>query len=135
MDKKSICKAWAVLYVLCVALGLIEPRSDFGKWVMVLLGLVFFVPPFVLAGKAKGEENRKILKVLRIISLCSLALTLIMLVLNFVSVYASAAVGLWLYVILTLVSAPMTCLQYWAVSLFLWACLLFFTVISRKKAK
>lgn len=133
MNKKTICKAWAVLYVLSAALGFASPEGGFGKTLLILLGLAFFAPPFYLVGKAKQEENGKTLKAVRIISICSLALTLVFLVLNFVSVYASADVGFWLYVILVLVSAPMTCLQYWAVSLFLWACLLFFTVIARKK--
>ena len=60
----------------------------------------------------------------RLVSIASLSLTLIFIIVNVLSVRASAAAGKALYDILQLVSAPMLCGQYWALSLFLWACLL-----------
>ena len=128
MKKQNAYKAWAALYTLCVGFGFVSKPDTFGKVLLVALSLLCFVPPFYLAIRAKKEENRKTLKVLRLISILSLSLTLIFLVLNFLSVNFSAEAGLWLYVLLVMVSAPMMCAQYWVISLFLWACLLFATI-------
>lgn len=128
MKKQNAYKAWAALYTLCVGFGFVSKPDAFGKVLLVALSLLCFVPPFYLAIQARKEENRKTLKVLRLISILSLSLTLIFLVLNFLSVNFSAEVGLWLYVLLVMVSAPMMCAQYWVISLFLWACLLFITL-------
>ena len=128
MKKQNVYKAWAVLYTLCVAFGFISKPDTFGKVLLVALSLLCFVPPFCLVVRARKEENRKTLKVLRLVSILSLSLTLVFLVLNFLSVNFSVEAGLWLYVLLAMVSAPMMCAQYWVISLFLWACLLFATL-------
>ena len=131
MKKINLYKAWAALYTLCVGFGFISDAAGFGKFLLVVLGLLFFLPPFYLAIQARKEESRKTLRALRLICILSLGLTLLFLVLNFLSVYFSAEAGLWLYVLLVMVSAPMACVQYWIVSLFLWACLLFVTIQKR----
>ena len=53
-----------------------------------------------------------------------LALTLALILANFMSLMAPEALGNMLYILLTIVSAPMVCGQYWVLSLFLWACLM-----------
>ena len=128
MKKQNAYKAWAALYTLCVGFGFVSKPDAFGKVLLVALSLLCFVPPFCLAIRARKEENRKTLKVLRLVSILSLSLTLVFLVLNFLSVNFSVEAGLWLYVLLVMVSAPMMCAQYWVISLFLWACLLFATI-------
>ena len=128
MKKTAIYGIWAGLYCLCVGLGFVPETAGFGKFLLVLTGLVFFLPPFYLVVAARKAESRKTLTALRLISILSLGMTLVLLVLNFLSVYFSARTGLVLYVLLVMVSAPMACCQYWVLSLFLWACLLFATV-------
>ena len=64
----------------------------------------------------------------------SLVLTLCFLVAN-MAVAAAETTNKLLHVLLALVSAPMLCGQYWAMSLFLWACLLFATFIKQPKEK
>lgn len=124
MKKSHIYSFWAVLYVLCAALSFVEDPEGFGKFLLIATGIIFFLPPFYLVLQARKEKDRKTLKVLRLISICSLSLSLVLIVLNFLSVYFSAYAGLFLYVLLVLFSVPMICSQYWALSLFLWACLL-----------
>ena len=124
MKKSLVYSLWAVLYVLCAALSFVEDPEGFGKFLLVATGIIFFLPPFYLVFRAKKEKDRKTLKVLRLISICSLSLSLVLIVLNFLSVYFSAYAGLFLYVLLALFSVPMLCSQYWVLSLFLWACLL-----------
>ena len=114
MKKTYLYAAWGVLYALCVGLGFVEKAAGFGKFLLVLVGILFFLPPFWLLWQAKKEANRKTLKALRFVSIGFLALSLILLVANFLSVYLSAETGLVLYVLLVMFSVPMVCIQYWA---------------------
>ena len=124
MKKKLIYGLWALLYCVCVGLGFVADPAGFGKFLLVATALIFFLPPFWLMVTAKKEKDRKTVRVLRLISTGVLALSLIFLVLNFLSVYFSAETGLVLYVLLVMFSAPMICGQYWVISLFLWAILM-----------
>lgn len=133
MKKSTVCYiVWAVLYCVCVGLGFVADPTGGEKAFLVAVSLLFFVPPFYLLWQAKKENSRKTLLALRLISIGVLALTLIFLILNFLSVYFSAEAGLVLYVLLVMFSAPMICGQYWVLSLFLWACIL---VISLQKPR
>ena len=127
MKKSVIYALWGILYAICVGLGFVQNAEGYGKVLLFLSALICFLPPFYLVFRAKKESSRKDLLALRLISGGVLALSLILLVLNFLSVYFSARTGLILYVILVMFSAPMACGQYWFMSLFLWACLLMLT--------
>lgn len=130
MRNKTLYAAWAVLFALCAGLGFIPEPQGFGKAVLVILSLAFFVPPFLLL--RQGSRNTRVL--VRNLSALSLGLTLALLVLNFLSVQLPVAVGDMLYGMLVMVSSPMVCSQFWALSLFLWACLLFTAVSKLKQA-
>ena len=123
---------WGCLYALCVGLGTVGDPAGFGKVLLVLTSLIFFLPPGYLLYDGIKNRRKKQVVVIRIISVVSLSLTLILLVANFLSVGASAAVGRRLYELLNLVSAPMLCSQYWVLSLFLWACLLWGSFKKKK---
>lgn len=133
MKKTVLYILWGCLYALCVGLGTVEDPEGLGKVLLVLTSLIFFLPPAVLLYTAKKQGEKKTLLVLRVISILSLSMTLTLLVLNFLSVGASAKIGQRLYELLNLVSAPMLCSQYWVLSLFLWACLLWTSIGMRKK--
>lgn len=130
MRNKTLYAAWAVLFALCAGLGFIPEPQGFGKAVLVILSLACFVPPFLLL--RQGSRNTHIL--VRNLSALSLGLTLALLVLNFLSVRLPVAVGDMLYGMLVMVSSPMVCSQFWALSMFLWACLLFTAVSKLKQA-
>lgn len=132
MKKSVLYIIWAVLYCACVGLGFVDAPQGLGKVLLVAVSVGFFVLPYSLAFRAIKEEDRKTLRVLRLVSICELALALILLVLNFLSVYFSAHTGLVLYVLLVMFTAPMVCGQNWFLSLFLWACLLMLT-LQRKR--
>ena len=51
-------------------------------------------------------------------------LTALLLVVNFLTAVRSEALGNAVHAILVVVSSPMVCSGHWAMSLFLWACLL-----------
>ena len=124
MKEKILYAVWACLYILCVGLGTVDNVEGVGNVFFVITAVIFFVPGILLLALGFREKKKGILRRVRIVSVCSLALTLIFLVVNFLSAGASDAAGSALYEILNLVSAPMLCSQYWILSLFLWACLL-----------
>ena len=134
MKKWILYGIWGCLYVVCVALGyaVTEP-TQLQAGALLAVALLFFVPPALLVIDAYRQKDQKTLKVLRIISICSLALTLVFLVANVFSALGSDALGNALYEVLILVSAPMVCSQRWFLSLFLWACLLFVSLGQKKK--
>lgn len=132
MKEKLFYALWAVMYIFCVGLGTVENAEGFGKVLLVLTSLIFFLPPLALLRHGMVTKNTKVLLRLRIVSIVSLSLTLVLLVANFLSFAASAQVGKVLYDCLLLVSAPMLCAQYWVLSLFLWSCLLSASIVGQR---
>ncbi len=133
MSKKMWFLLWGGLFVLCAALGFLpEPvcaPSEDGSvcWlrvVMTILSVVFFLPPAVLLHQAGKEKNVPMQQLIRNLSSLSLGLTLVMLILNFWSALGPEILGTLLHYVLVVVSTPMICSGQWALSLFLWACLL-----------
>ena len=135
MKKWILFGIWGCLYIICVALGyaVLEP-TPLQTGALLAVALLFFVPPALLVIDAYRQQDAKTLKILRIISICSLALTLLFLVANVFSALGSESLGNTLYEILILVSAPMVCSQRWFLSIFLWACLFFVTLRRTGKA-
>ena len=127
MKKSYLYIAWGVLYALCLGVSFTPNPTGIGEFFLVASALLFFVPPYLLLWRARKEQDRRTVIILRLICIVILALTLLLLCLNFVSVNFSNAAGLVLYVLLTMFSVPMVCGQYWTMSLFLWACLLMLT--------
>ena len=133
MKEKTLYGIWLFLFILCAGLGFIPEPAGFGKVILVILAILFFVPGMLLLVNAIPAGNKKTVLLIRKISAASLVLTLALLVANVFSVSASATVGNILYGLLTVVSAPMICGQYWFLSMFLWACLLIGSLTRPKK--
>lgn len=126
MKIKLTYALWAVLFAICACLGFVENPAGFGKVLLVLSSLIFFIPGFLLL--SWGQR-----KAVRIISICSLAATLVLLMANILSVYSSVLVGNILHILLVIFSSPMFCAQIRWVGIFLWACLLMSTFLKSKK--
>ena len=116
MQNKLLYALWGVLFIICAALGFMPDVSR----AMTIVSVLFFVPPLAILARKETAS----VKLVCWLSGLSLASTVVLLVANVLSVAASEAVGTWLYYLLTVVSAPMICSGHWAMSLFLWACLL-----------
>ena len=130
---KKLWLAWGIAYLLCVGLSFIPEPGAGVSFLLLLISLGFFAPPVMLAVYGLQAKKPALLKVLRALSLCSLGLTLALIVLNFLAVEASQAWGTVLYWILILVSCPMICSQIWVVSLFGWAVVLMASLNYLKK--
>ena len=135
MSKKTLYFIWGGLFILCGLLGFIPEPEGLIKALMVVSSLVFFVPGGMLLYLGKQEGDFQTITVVRTLSIISLAVTLFLLVLNFLSGNASDAMGNFLYGLLVFLAAPMVCSQYWFLSLFLWACLLMTALTFGKKNK
>lgn len=133
MKDKTLPIIWGLLAALCAGLGFIPEPAGFGKWVMVMLALLFFLPGSALLLRGIRREDRKAVLRIRRISLASLGLTLLALLINFISVEGSQLLGNLAYGLLALVSVPMLCGQFWWMSLFLWGCLLTASILYAPK--
>ena len=129
MKKSTLFVLWGMLYILCAGLGFIPEHH----WLLTVAGIAFFIPGGWLLYEAVQEEDRKTILLIRNISALSLSLTAVFLVLNILSVLWSEVLGNILYGILVIVSSPMVCCGGYAVSIFLWACLLIAGIKYGKK--
>ena len=120
MKNHSLFALWGGLFIVCAGLGFIPEPEGAVRILMTGLSLLFFVPPALLLHRG----DRVTVLLVRNLSLLSLVLTLIALVLNFLLALSSETLGTVLHYVLVILSSPMVCSCYWALSLFLWACLL-----------
>ena len=133
MKKQVLFGLWAGLFSMCAALGFIRDAEGGVRIVLTLCGLVFFLPPSVLLYDAAKEKDVRTLQLVRNFSAISLGLTVVLLVCNVLSVLGSEELGNFLHIVLTVVSSPMLCSGSWALSLFLWACLLLVSMQQLKR--
>ena len=120
MKNKQLYLFWGFLALLCGGLGFIPETGPFGTVLLTTLALCFFLPGAVLLYRGVRKGDRKTVLRIRKLSLLSLGLTLVLTVLNLVSVLGPQWLGDLVYVLLGLVSVPMLCGRFWWLSLFLW---------------
>jgi len=135
MSNKMLSIIWGAMYVLCACMSFFTEPQGMQYGALVLLGLLFFAPGALLLYRGVKTGNKRICRWIYLLSGASLALTLVMIVVNFLTYNASQAVGMAMYILLAAVSAPMLCGQVWALSLFLWACLLMVSWSYLRKKK
>lgn len=124
MKKSILYPLWGVLFILCAGLGFIPAPEGILSALLTAASVLFFLPPTLLLLTASKQGDRDTRQLIRNLSLASLSLTLLLLIANFSLALRSEALGTFLHYALTIVSAPMVASGHWALSLFLWACLL-----------
>ena len=124
MKYKYLYFLWAGMYLLCAVLGFLPEPQGIVYWLLLFISLLFFVPPVWILLQAIRQKNRKQVKAIWVVSLVWLGLTLFLLILNFMTVASSQAVGTAMYYLLTALASPMICSQVWVVPMFLFGCLL-----------
>ena len=129
MNRKLLYALWAVLFILCAGLGFIPEPERILRLLLMSLSLCSFLPPALLLCRS-GRDDAKLI---RNLSALSLGLTAVLLILNFLTAFSSETLGLILHYVLTVVSSPMICSGHWALSLFLWSCLLVGSVQKLRK--
>ena len=91
---------------------------------MTLLTVAFFIPGALLLHLAKQHKDRNLALLVRNLAAASLSLTALLIIANIFTALSGQVLGDIMHSILVIVSSPMVCSGYWALSLFLWACLM-----------
>ena len=133
MNKKILFALWGSMFSICAALGFIPHPSGVREILLTITALAFFAPPAALLYGASKNQDEKTLLLVRNLSALSLGLTMVLLIVNFLTALSSEALGSVVYYILVIVSSPMVCSGHWALSLFLWACLLMVSLRQLRK--
>ncbi len=133
MNTTSYYTVWAGFFILCAGLGFIPEPGGFLKFCLVGLSIGFFIPPACLLKYSRKRGDLLNIRIVRNLAFASLGLTVLLILANFMTVLAPEWVGNMLYILLTIVSAPMICSQYWVLSLFGWACLMIWANSMLKK--
>lgn len=132
MNVKKLWFAWLYCFILCAVLGFFPEPSGFFKFMFVVVAVGFFVPPFLLLKHGQKKTHRLVLTA----SAVSLTVTVVLIILNFTSVLMPKLWGSIFYWMLVVFSTPMICGQYWVLSLFGWAFLMFSAIsVVRTKEK
>lgn len=124
MKKNLLYALWGGLFILCAGLGFIPEPTGALKALMRSLSLLTFLPPAILLYRASRQQDRQTVLLIRNLSALWLALTLVLLILNFLSAGSNEIWGSILYYTLVIVTSPMIASHHWAMTMFAWACLL-----------
>ena len=135
MKTKQLYLYWLYLFIFCAAMGFIRERNPLVTALLALLSLVFFVPGAMLMYRGIKSRDRKTVRNVMLICICSLGLTLVVFIANVLTALApnNDLLGRIFQAILVVFSAPMMCAPYQFISMFLWACLLFTGISYWKK--
>lgn len=133
MKKSSLLALWGILYIICAGLGFIPEPEGGVRVLLLVISLLFFLPPAMVLRDAIRRGDKKTVRLIRLLSAASLGITLLLIILSILTAASGDAVGSVLNVLLVVLSAPMFCSNYWALSLFLWAALLTASFTAKKK--
>lgn len=123
---KDLYSAWCALFVLTALLGLLFPGAEgFGRAVLLLLAMGFFIPPWLILVKSKRSGGKRNITIVRWLSLASLLATLGLLCAGILSLPLGEGVGNVIHVLMSVICAPLTCGNFYVIPIFLWATLLF----------
>ena len=84
LSYRTLYMAWAVMFAVTVALGFLVPETDSvpGRIALAAAAGLFFLPPWMILERAKREENRHHIRLIRWLCVASLVLTAVLLVLT-----------------------------------------------------
>ena len=133
MSNTVLYAIWGGLFALCAGLGFITEPKNSTQILMTFFSLALFVPPFLLNYRAAEKKDRRTLTLVRNLAFYWLVLASVLLVGNFLTVFASEALGNLMHMLLILVASPMIASGSWALTLFLWACVFFDARAKLKK--
>ena len=133
MKKSSLMAVWGIFYIICAGLGFIPEPEGTVRIFLTVISILFFVPPAILLFDAFSAGDEKTIRLIRLLSALSLALTLVLLTANFLAALGASWLGTLLHILLVIGTAPMLCSNYWVLSLFLWAVLLVASCQKRKE--
>ena len=133
MSNTVLYAIWGGLFALCAGLGFITEPKNSTQILMTFFSLALFVPPFLLNNRAAEKKDRRTLTLVRKLSFYWLMLASVLLICNFLTVFASELLGNMMHILLIIVASPMIASGSWALTIFLWACVFFDARAKLKK--
>lgn len=133
MSNTVLYAIWGGLFALCAGLGFITEPKNSTQILMTFFSLALFVPPFLLNYRSAEKKDRRTLTLVRNLAFYWLVLASVLLVGNFLTVFASEALGNVMHMLLIIVASPMIASGSWALTIFLWACVFFDARAKLKK--
>lgn len=133
MSNTVLYAIWGGLFALCAGLGFITEPKNSTQILMTVFSLALFVPPFLLNYRSAEKKDRRTLTLVRNLAFYWLVLASVLLVGNFLTVFASEALGNMMHILLIIVASPMIASGSWALTIFLWACVFFDARAKLKK--
>ena len=125
MSNTVLYALWGALYALCAGLGFITEPKNSTQILMTVFSLALFVPPFLLNYRSAQKKDRRTLALVRNLAFYWLVLASVLLIGNFLMVFASETLGNLMHMLLIIVASPLVASGSWALTLFLWACVFF----------
>ena len=123
---KTLYLAWGALFVLTAALGLLFPgaQNGLGLFCLRAVTVLFFLPPWMILAKARTEGAVFHTRLLRYLSLASLAMTLVLFCAGILTAVDNPALGDLIHVLMAIVCAPLVCSNFYVLPMFLWGTVL-----------
>ena len=123
---KALYLAWGTLFTLTAALGLLFPgaQNGLGLFCLRAVTVLFFLPPWMILAKARAEGVAFHTRLLRYLSLASLALTLVLVCAGILTAVDNPALGDLIHVVMAIVCAPLICSNFYVLPMFLWGTVL-----------
>ena len=117
---------WGGLFGLTAVLGLLFPgvENGVGLFFLRLVTLLFFLPPWMILAKARIEGLVFHVRLLRYLSLASLAFTLLLFCAGILTAVGNPELGDLIHVLMAIVCAPLVCSNFYVLPMFLWATVL-----------
>ena len=88
---------WLYFYVFCAILSFLPEPEGVLRWVMLVIGLAFFVPGIVLVRQADVRDRLNVVKLVKKVSIIALTADVFLMCLNIASPLLSAEWGLVLH--------------------------------------
>lgn len=133
MSNTVLYAIWGGLFALCAGLGFVAVPGEGLQVLMTVLSILLFVPPFVLNYRAAEKKDRRTLTLVRNLAFYWLMLASVLLIGNFLTVFASETLGNMMHILLIIAASPMVTSGSWALAIFLWACVFFDARAKLKK--
>ena len=123
---KHLYRAWGGLFALTAVLGLLFPgaQNPLGLYLLRLIAVVFFLPPWLVLAKARQEGSLFHIRLLRCLAIASLGMTLVLVCAGILAAPHSQALGDLIHVLMSVICAPLVCSNFYVLPMFLWATVL-----------
>lgn len=124
-NTKKIWIFWGFMYGICAVCSFITKKegTSYTNFLLMLLAMAFFIPPTILLVYSAKKKRSKPIKMVRNLSIASLALTTVMFILT-VATASAGVLGQICECILAFVSVPAITSSIPLIGIFGWACLL-----------